>query len=163
MEMEHAAAHLQSLFEVLPHVSSWLDKGGERIGLVARGKARDVRVRHVPDSIDPCLTVLVHPPQLRDGDPIIRTTIVQESADGQLSVGVWDCSGGRFARNYRGDEAVHVLSGKARVEVGEEVYELKEGSICFFPARTRSEWTVPHYVKTVFFRRRGLLENAVSM
>lgn len=82
-----------------------------------------------------------------EGNPEARSLPLGESADGDFSFGLWDCTAGRFQFSYNRDEFVHILEGSAIVSSGDTEVTLGPGDVAFFPKGSIAYWTVPNYIK----------------
>lgn len=87
------------------------------------------------------------------GSPKMRCTSITSSGDMGTSVGLWDCTDGRFKWVFYCDEVVHILEGAVTVHVKGNQMRLTPGSVAYFPIGTDSEWDVHGYVKKVFVHR----------
>jgi uncharacterized protein len=95
----------------------------------------------------------INPVDVRQGSPVARAKRLNESGDGGMATGMWDCTAGRFRWMFHCDEVVHILEGEVTVQVDGKQHDLRAGSVAFFPIGTDSEWTVPRYVRKVYFHR----------
>jgi uncharacterized cupin superfamily protein len=82
-----------------------------------------------------------------EGNPSARSLPLGESADGNFSFGLWDCTAGQFQFNHRSDEFVHILEGEATIRAGDKEVCLRPGDVAYFPQGLTTYWTVPDYVK----------------
>lgn len=82
-----------------------------------------------------------------EGNPNARSLPLGESADGDFSFGLWDCTAGQFKFNHRSDEFVHILEGEATIRAGDKEVCLRPGDVAYFPQGLTTYWTVPDYVK----------------
>jgi uncharacterized protein len=86
------------------------------------------------------------------GDPVAREKRLAGSTDQLASTSMWDCTAGRFYRFYSEDEVVHVLEGCVLIEDAAGVRQgLQAGDTFLFPAGSRYQWTVPHYIRKIGF------------
>lgn len=81
------------------------------------------------------------------GNPTARSLPLGESADGDFSFGLWDCTAGEFQFRHQSDEFVHILEGEATIRAGDREVCLRPGDVAFFPKGLTTYWTVPAYVK----------------
>lgn len=81
------------------------------------------------------------------GEPQARSLPLGESADGDFSFGLWDCTAGAFQFRHQSDEFVHILEGEATIRAGDCELCLRPGDVAFFPKGLTTYWTVPTYVK----------------
>ena len=44
----------------------------------------------------------------------------------------------------------YVLSGQARIAIGEEIYHVKPGDVVFIPNGSSSRWSTPSWVKVMY-------------
>jgi uncharacterized protein len=98
----------------------------------------------------------IHPPDIIEGDPKCRFKALNESGDGGMATGMWDCTAGRFRWVFHMDEVVHVIEGEVFVTVAGETQRIGVGDVAFFPIGTDSEWRVPEYVKKIYFHRHPM-------
>jgi uncharacterized protein len=97
-------------------------------------------VELVPDPIRPNWII--------EGKPEARSLRLAESADSTSSVMAWSCTAGRFRWCYAVDETVHIISGEVFVtDESGATRRLGPGDMAFFPAGSRSTWTVPNEVR----------------
>lgn len=100
------------------------------------------------------------------GAPTARSLPLGESADGNFSFGLWDCTAGQFRFMHRSDEFVHILEGDVTVSVAGTELHLGPGDVAYFPQGLTTYWNVHEYVKKLaVFRsvKRGLLSRVVDM
>lgn len=87
-----------------------------------------------------------------EGAPAARDKCLTGSSDHLAATFMWDCTAGRFNWFYDVDEAIHVLEGSAVVEDAAGVSRLLQaGDTLLFPAGSRYQWTVPHYIRKMAF------------
>lgn len=89
----------------------------------------------------------LEPSWVLEGQPHARSLALGQSADGNFSFGLWDCTPGRFKFIYFCDELVHILEGEVTVEEGGRTLHLRPGDVAFFPQGLTTYWTVHGYVK----------------
>jgi hypothetical protein len=96
----------------------------------------------------------INPNWVLEGNPIARNKLISQSADGAASSYLWDCTAGRFNWFYDVDETIYVIEGGVVVkDVSGVARRLSAGDTIFFPAGTRAEWHVEHYIRKVAFCR----------
>ncbi len=106
-------------------------------------------VELVPDPIRPNWII--------EGKPEARSLRLAESADGTSMVMAWSCTAGRFRWCYAVDETVHIISGEVLVTDGSGATRcLGPGDMAFFPAGSRSTWTVPKEVRKLAVCRHSM-------
>ena len=106
-------------------------------------------VELVPDPIRPNWII--------EGKPEARSRRLAESADGTSMVMAWSCTAGRFTWRYAVDETVHIISGEVFVTDGSgATRRLGPGDMAFFPAGSRSTWTVPKEVRKLAVCRHSM-------
>jgi uncharacterized protein len=87
-----------------------------------------------------------------EGAPEARGRILCCSSDDMALTVMWDCTAGRFNWFYDIDETVYVMDGRVVVcDAAGNTYTLVSGDVFFFPAGSRFQWTVSHYVRKVAF------------
>lgn len=65
---------------------------------------------------------------------------------------MWDCTAGRFNWFYDIDETICVMEGRVVLcDPAGTTHTLASGDVFLFPAGSRFQWTVPHYVRKVAF------------
>jgi uncharacterized cupin superfamily protein len=98
----------------------------------------------------------IEPADIEEGQPIARGITLGHSPDERLSMGLWDCTSGKFKWTFWVDEVVHILDGEATVrEASGAVHELGPGSVAYFPLGLVARWEVPRYVRKLFVVRMG--------
>jgi uncharacterized cupin superfamily protein len=95
----------------------------------------------------------INPKWVLEGNPVARNKLLSKSADGAASSYIWDCTAGRFNWFYDVDETVYVIEGGVVVNVAGAARRLSAGDTIFFPAGTRAEWHVEHYIRKIAFCR----------
>lgn len=99
----------------------------------------------------------IRPNWILEGKPIARARVLAESADGTSSVMAWSCTAGRFRWCYAVDETVHIISGEVFVTDGSgATRRLGPGDMAFFPAGSRSTWTIPNEVRKLAVCRHSM-------
>lgn len=89
---------------------------------------------------------------IREGNPIARDKRLAGSSDRLPGTIMWDCTAGRFDWYYEHEEVAHVLEGCVLIEDAAGVRQiLQAGDTFLFPAGSRYEWTVPHYIRKIAF------------
>jgi len=68
------------------------------------------------------------------------------------SMGIWECSPGRWQRTIMEEEFAHFIMGGARFvpEDGSEPIELRAGDSIWFPANSRGVWEIEEDVRKVY-------------
>lgn len=91
----------------------------------------------------------IPPEWVREGTPRARSGSIAMSPDQLYSVGVWDCTAGRFEWTFYCDETVHILEGSVEVQArgasGKKT--LQAGDVAYFPKGLVTEWNVTTYVR----------------
>lgn len=87
------------------------------------------------------------------GSPQARSSVEALSADGDFSIGMWDCTAGVFELHFDIDEQIHILEGEATIRSGGRAHELRPGSTAYFPRGSTVRWEIPRYVKKVYVGR----------
>lgn len=72
-------------------------------------------------------------------------------APGIDSMGIWECSPGRWQRTIMEEEFAHFISGRARFipEVGEPI-EIRGGDSIWFPKNSRGTWEILETCRKVY-------------
>lgn len=87
-----------------------------------------------------------------EGKPVARGKLLSSSTDGMAFTCMWDCTAGRFNWFYDIDETICLQEGSVVLsDSAGEHHHLKSGDTFFFPAGSRFEWTVAHYVRKIAF------------
>jgi uncharacterized cupin superfamily protein len=69
----------------------------------------------------------------------------------ELSTGLWECTPGRFRRQLKDAEVMHILAGAGKFTTTEgKVFEFKAGDTLFFPPETTGEWEIVETVRKVY-------------
>jgi uncharacterized cupin superfamily protein len=69
----------------------------------------------------------------------------------QPEVGLWECSPGRYRRQVRSSETMHVISGEAVFTPdGGSPVSLKPGDVYFFPPETVGIWEIKTAMRKVY-------------
>lgn len=74
-----------------------------------------------------------------------------DDAPGIDSMGIWECSPGRWQRTIMEEEFAHFVKGSARFvpDHGEPI-ELRAGDTIWFPANSRGVWEIAEDVRKVY-------------
>ena len=85
-------------------------------------------------------------------EPACRLRGVKMSPPGQRpEVGIWECSPGRYRRQIRSAETMHVTGGEAVFTPdGGAPVTLRPGDVCFFPADTMGVWEILATLRKVY-------------
>ena len=71
--------------------------------------------------------------------------------DGQVQVGVWECTPGRFGGRSSGEnESMYMVAGRATIEHGDGVYDISPGTLWTTPREWSSTWTVHQTVRKLY-------------
>ncbi|MFZ4481886.1 MAG: cupin domain-containing protein [Rhodoferax sp.] len=71
-------------------------------------------------------------------------------------IGVWECSPGRYRREIRSAETMHVLSGDATFTPdGGEPVALGAGDLYFFPPDTMGVWDIKNTLRKAYVLFKG--------
>jgi uncharacterized cupin superfamily protein len=68
------------------------------------------------------------------------------------SMGIWECSPGRWQRTIMEEEFAHFINGSARFvpEDGSDPIDLRAGDTIWFPANSRGVWEISEDVRKVY-------------
>jgi uncharacterized cupin superfamily protein len=84
-----------------------------------------------------------------------------DEAPGIDSMGIWECSPGRWRRTIMEEEFAHFIAGSARFlpDDGEPI-EIRAGDTIWFPANSRGVWEIEEDVRKVYvvIDRPGILK-----
>lgn len=87
-----------------------------------------------------------------EGECHARGVVLMQSGDRKQSAGLWSCTGGKFNWVSPWWETVRILEGEVTIsEEGGPTYTLKAGDFGHVPLGAKTVWTVPEFVKKVFF------------
>ena len=92
------------------------------------------------------------PTTLTPGQQEAATTL-WESADGQTSIGVWECTPGHFtADRTKAGEYCHILSGRATVtnSDGSNAREIGPGDLLILPQGWTGEWVLHEHMRKLY-------------
>lgn len=68
-----------------------------------------------------------------------------------ISTGIWECSPGKFRREIKEGEVMHILSGECTFTPdGETVMKMKAGDTVFLPPNTQGVWDIKQTVRKVY-------------
>ena len=91
------------------------------------------------------------------GDPIslppctLRGDKLTIPVGGGPDIGIWECSPGRYRRQIRSAETMHILAGEAVFTPDEgEPITLKAGDLLFFPTDTLGKWDITTTLRKVY-------------
>ncbi|MDX1737415.1 MAG: cupin domain-containing protein [Alphaproteobacteria bacterium] len=90
------------------------------------------------------------PVGLPEGEPVsnLRGITLEETADGKLDTGIWECSPGRWRRQVKNAEMCHFHFGKCKfIHDDGTVLEIEGGDTVFFPANSTGIWDVEETVR----------------
>ena len=96
----------------------------------------------------------IEPSWIIEGNPVARSCVLSESADGFASTIVWECSEGKFDWYYDLDETILILEGAIVLEsdtMGPTRYG--PGDVIFFRDGAHAKWHVEGRVRKLAFCR----------
>ncbi len=79
--------------------------------------------------------------------------VLWSSPDGNTSIGVWECTVGRFtADRSTSGEYCHIISGKASVTNGDGsgTRDVGPGDLLVLPQGWTGEWTIHEHIRKLF-------------
>lgn len=82
------------------------------------------------------------------------STRLWASQDGRTSIGVWECTPGRFtADRSKSAEYCHVISGSATVanQDGSVVRDIGPGDLLVLPLGWKGEWVIHQHMRKLYF------------
>lgn len=91
-------------------------------------------------------------PTSLEGDQMEASCELWKSKDGKLSIGVWECTAGRFlADRTNNSETCHLISGSISLH-GEDgrTQDLKAGDMLTLPRGWRGEWTLHEMTRKLY-------------
>lgn len=96
---------------------------------------------------------LQFPGEVLAGDPVLRSTLIWESADQQQARGVFEATPGQFSWTFGWDEFFVIASGRATVETASgEKLELAPGVAGIFKPGDQTTWTVHETLRKGFHK-----------
>jgi hypothetical protein len=89
-----------------------------------------------------------------EGDPV--ESVCEISNDGRTSVGVWECTPGRFPVARDGTHSfMYVLAGEATVAGSDgSTHELRRGAVLVEPDGWTGEWAIRSTIRKVYVMTR---------
>ena len=91
------------------------------------------------------------------GDPVsqppctLRGDSLTLPIAGAPDMGIWECSPGRYRRQIRSAESMHILTGEAVFTPdGGSPVTLKAGDVVFFPTGTLGEWEIKTTLRKMY-------------
>jgi hypothetical protein len=97
------------------------------------------------DSLGPVKKPLSHPAAALTGKKLI------DEAPGIDSMGIWECSPGRWQRTIMQEEFAHFVKGSARfIPVHGDPIDIRAGDTIWFPANTGGVWEISEDVRKVY-------------
>ncbi|MDQ6438296.1 cupin domain-containing protein [Mesorhizobium sp. LHD-90] len=87
-----------------------------------------------------------------EGDQREAARALWTSADGNIEVGVWECSPGRFtARRDDNSEICHIVSGRVTLHgPGAAAQEVGAGELLVLPLGWHGEWTIHETTRKLY-------------
>ncbi|MCU1359750.1 MAG: hypothetical protein JWN99_1039 [Ilumatobacteraceae bacterium] len=71
--------------------------------------------------------------------------------DGQVQVGIWSCSPGRFTGSTEGEnESMYMVAGRATIDYDDGVHDIVPGTLWTTPHDWTSTWTVHQTVRKLY-------------
>ena len=97
----------------------------------------------------------IEPSWIKEGNPVARGTVLNQSADKKVSSGLWSCEPGEFEWHFAWDEFVHVLEGEAEItEIGtDNTITLRAGDMTHLPLGLKAHWRVKSKIRKYFVAR----------
>jgi uncharacterized cupin superfamily protein len=97
----------------------------------------------------------IDPTWIRQGNPVARGSILNQSKDKCVVSGLWTCEPGEFDYTFAGDEFVHVFEGEATVTSsdGGQSVQLSAGKMAHFPCGLTTRWRVTTALRKFFVLR----------
>lgn len=87
-----------------------------------------------------------------EGEQMEASRELWQSKDGMLSIGIWECTAGRFsADRANNSETCHLISGSITLR-GEDgqMQDLKAGDMLTLPRGWRGEWTLHETTRKLY-------------
>lgn len=86
------------------------------------------------------------------GEPIAHTKTAKHQETDFGSVGIWECSPGKFKRQVVPAEYSYIISGSGTfTPEGKEAIAFKAGDTLYFGPNTQGEWEVIETVRKSYF------------
>ncbi|WP_420548615.1 cupin domain-containing protein [Curvivirga sp.] len=85
-----------------------------------------------------------------EGEPVSHLSgrTLEDTDDGKLDVGLWECTPGRWVRQVKYAEMCHFHSGRCKfIHDNGEVLEIEAGDTVFFPMNSTGIWDVEETVR----------------
>ena len=96
----------------------------------------------------------IEPSWIIEGNPVARSCILSQSADGLASTIVWECSEGKFDWYYDFDETILILEGSIVLENDTmRPTRYGPGDVIFFRDGAHAKWHVEGRVRKLAFCR----------
>jgi hypothetical protein len=96
----------------------------------------------------------IEPSWIIEGDPVARSCVLSQSADGLASTIVWECSEGKFNWYYDFDETILILEGSIVLENDTmRPTRYGPGDVIFFKDGAHAKWHVEGRVRKLAFCR----------
>jgi len=96
----------------------------------------------------------IEPSWIIEGNPVARSCILSQSADGLASTIVWECSEGKFDWYYDFDETILILEGSIVLESDTmRPTRYGPGDVIFFRDGAHAKWHVEGRVRKLAFCR----------
>lgn len=97
----------------------------------------------------------IEPSWIKEGNPVARGAVLNQSDDKRVSSGLWSCEPGKFEWTFVWDEFVRVLDGEVDItEDGtDNTITLRAGDMIHFPLGMKTHWHVKQAVRKFFVLR----------
>lgn len=140
------------------------DQAVARVPELRNAAGPEIATAHVADASRELTPAPLPAEWIVDGDPQPRALELFASEDGRMITGLWDCPAGTFDYTFLwGDEVVHILDGEVTVSEPGRTYELRPGSVAFFPYGMTARWHVPRYVKKQYVLRAPMQSHLATL
>jgi uncharacterized cupin superfamily protein len=86
---------------------------------------------------------------------VAKIRVEQITADevkkrGVSSWGIWEKEPSEFDWEYTSEERCYIINGKAEIDTGDDIIEIKEGDFVVFPVGLRCKWNVKQTIKKYY-------------
>lgn len=89
--------------------------------------------------------------QILAGRPAAAGSVLFESRDGKVTIGIWTCSPGSFSWTCDADETCYILEGRATIDRdGRPPVTIGRGEVVRFPKGLPTRWTVIEPIRKLY-------------
>ncbi len=95
------------------------------------------------------------PEDILGGNPRAKGEIIFTSKDKKFSLGIWECSAGKFLYAYQEDEICYILEGRAKIKSRSGVLSIKGGDLVIFSKGEETIWNIERKIRKIFLTYEG--------